>query len=68
MSRNIDGLPRHFPAGTKYILESHGSVVHRYVEFPDGRKISLPSRKAVPCSQSARHGYAGRSKRTKVAA
>jgi hypothetical protein len=49
MARNFDGLPQHFPVGTKYVVESRGSLVHRYVEFPDGRKISLPTRKAIPC-------------------
>jgi hypothetical protein len=42
-------LPARFPEGTKYVLESVGGMVRRFVEFPDGRKISLPTRKAQTC-------------------
>jgi hypothetical protein len=42
-------LPTRFPEGTKYVLESVGGMVRRFVEFPDGRKISLPTRKAQTC-------------------
>lgn len=40
-------LPTCFPVGTKYILEGRGLLVERYVEFPNGRKVRLPSRKAA---------------------
>jgi len=30
-------LPARFPANSKYALESRGLLVHRYIEFPDGR-------------------------------
>jgi len=66
MARNFDSLPQHFPDGTKYVVESSGVVVHRYVGFPDGRKISLPSRKAIPCAQAARNRYEGRSTRMRT--
>jgi len=39
-------LPSRFPVGTKYVVEAHGSYVKRYVEFPNGRRIKLGSRKA----------------------
>ena len=42
-------LPARFPDGTKYVLESDGGMVRRYVEFPDGRKVMLASRKAAVC-------------------
>jgi hypothetical protein len=42
-------LPKRFPVGTKYVLESRGAFVHRYVEFPDGRKARLGLRKAQTC-------------------
>lgn len=47
--RKSSRLPTRFPEGTKYVLESEGGVVRRYVEFPDGRKLALASRKAVSC-------------------
>jgi hypothetical protein len=37
-------------AGTKYVVESRGAHVHRYVEFPDGLRLRLTRRKAVPCT------------------
>ena len=42
-------LPARFPAGAKYVLESEGGMVRRYVEFPDGRKVMLARRKAALC-------------------
>jgi hypothetical protein len=42
-------LPKRFPVGTKYILESHGAFVRRYIEYPNGRRIELKSRKALSC-------------------
>lgn len=47
--RSTTRLPTRFPDGAKYVLESHGGMVRRFVEFPDGRRITLASRKAVPC-------------------
>lgn len=43
-------LPARVPVGTKYVLESRGKLVRRYIEFPDGRRIQLATRKAVPCT------------------
>jgi hypothetical protein len=47
-------LPAHFPIGTKYVLEGRGPFVRRYIEFPNGRKIQLATRKASSCSCAAR--------------
>ena len=47
--RKSTRLPTRFPPGSKYVLESHGATVLRYVELPDGRRVPLPSRKALTC-------------------
>jgi hypothetical protein len=47
--RKSSRLPARFPEGTKYVLESHGGEIRRFVEFPDGRRITLSKRKAVSC-------------------
>jgi hypothetical protein len=49
MPRNPARLPKRFPIGSSYVLESRGSVkgmtlVHRYVRFPDGRQVELAAR------------------------
>jgi len=46
-------LPARFPLGTKYVLESRGSVVRRYVELPSGHRINLKLRKALTCTCAA---------------
>jgi hypothetical protein len=51
--RNSARLPARFPIGTKYVLESRGPVVRRYVEFPDGQRINLEFRKALTCTCAA---------------
>ena len=43
-------LPRRLPAGTKYVVESCGAFVRRYVELPNGKRIPLRSRKALKCT------------------
>lgn len=43
-------LPERFPIGTKYVLEGRGRYVRRYVEYPDGRRIQLATRKALSCT------------------
>jgi hypothetical protein len=40
-------LPEHFPTSTKYVLEADGPLVRRYVEFPNGRRMLLSTRKAI---------------------
>jgi hypothetical protein len=47
--RKSNRLPTRFPEGTKYVLESHGGAVHRFVEFPDGSRVNLSKRKAATC-------------------
>ena len=47
-------LPTRFPVGTKYVLESFGPFVRRYVEFPNGRRIKLATRKALSCTRAER--------------
>ena len=37
----LSRLPVRFPTGTKYVLESRGPFVQRYIEFPNGRKVQL---------------------------
>jgi hypothetical protein len=44
-------LPTRFPIGSKYVLESRGPFVRRYVEFPNGRRIKLATRKALSCTE-----------------
>ena len=46
-------LPALFPVGSKYVVETCGSVIRRYVEFPGGRRVSLAARKLPP------RGYVG---------
>jgi len=43
-------LPKRFPVGTKYVVEASGEFVRRFVEYPDGRKIRLSTRKRQRCS------------------
>jgi hypothetical protein len=47
--RNSARLPIRFPVGSKYVLESHGPFVRRYIEFPNGHRVQRPTRKAVSC-------------------
>ena len=41
-----------FPVGSKYVLESRGSFIRRYIEYPNGRTVELTTRKAVSCGSS----------------
>lgn len=50
--RPISRLPRHLPVGTKYVIESDGALVRRFVELPNGERISLPTRKALLSAES----------------
>ena len=51
MARTSKSLPKQFPVGSKYVVESCGPVVRRYVEFPDGHKVTLPERRAMSCNK-----------------
>jgi len=50
MARTSDRLPQRFPVGSKYVVESHGSVLNRFVEFPNGRTVMLTKRVALSCT------------------
>jgi hypothetical protein len=40
-------LPSRFPVGTRYVIEGRaGRIQLRYLEFPDGRQVKLPSEPA----------------------
>jgi hypothetical protein len=47
--RRLTRLANRFPDNTKYVLEAHGPLVHRYIEFPDERRLELEPRKALTC-------------------
>jgi len=47
--RSTRRLPVRFPDGARYVLESDGDMVRRYVEFPGGRRVTLARRKAAVC-------------------
>lgn len=51
--RRSGRLLKRIPLGTKYVVESDGPRVRRYIEFPDGRRIPLPPRKALTCGCTA---------------
>ena len=46
-------LPKRFPIGAKYVLDGRGPTVRRYIEFPNGRRVQLASRKALSCTCAA---------------
>jgi hypothetical protein len=52
MAQTSNRLPKRFPVGSKYVVESHGPVVSRYVEFPNGQKVILAKRTALSCTQA----------------
>jgi hypothetical protein len=59
MAYRFSRLPRSFPVGTKLVIEGprggegQAQVYSRYLEFPDGTCMALPSR-AVPQSPPSR--------------
>jgi hypothetical protein len=58
-------LPSHLPAGSKYVIESHGRMkgsilMHRYVELPDGRRVELAPRLVPICKTAASNSNVGR--------
>ena len=42
-------LPKRLPRGTKYVVESAGAFVRRFLELPNGQRIALSKRKALIC-------------------
>lgn len=51
--RSFRRVPARVPPGTKYVLEGRGPFVRRYVEFPNGRRVQLETRKALSCTCAA---------------
>jgi hypothetical protein len=50
----VDRLPSRFPNGTRYVIEGRdGRILLRYLEFPDGRQISLPANLGPPPKRRA---------------
>ena len=45
--RNTYRLPKSLPEGTKYVVESAGQFVRRFVELPNGRKNSVANSKGA---------------------
>ncbi len=69
MARASRRLPERFPVGSKYVVESHGRVVSRYVEFPNGQRVVLAKRTALSCTQASARGHSrGHSHRASVSA
>jgi hypothetical protein len=55
MARKLPRLPNRIPAGATYVLEARGRVegmvlVHRHVQFPDGRQMELAARLVPTCA------------------
>ncbi|MGH6790526.1 MAG: hypothetical protein ACRECC_12705 [Pseudolabrys sp.] len=65
MAYSSHRLPSRFPVGTKFVIEGRpgkeGQVFSRYLEFPDGTFMPLPSR--PPRESAARERHARRSRR-----
>jgi hypothetical protein len=43
--RRADRLPNRFPEGTRFVIERRAGCFSRYLEFPDGRHVDLPTRR-----------------------
>jgi hypothetical protein len=54
--RTASRLPKRVPEGTKYVVESCGPIVRRFVELPNGNRIPLSPRKAVTCTCADEQG------------
>jgi hypothetical protein len=56
----FDRLPSRFPVGTRYVIEGRGGdqgqlrISLRYLEFPDGRQLTLPVDQAARMSSRRR--------------
>jgi hypothetical protein len=61
MAQEALRLPARFPVGTRYVIERRAGLISlRYLEFPDGRKVDLPSDLAPRAAASARRRRLGR--------
>jgi hypothetical protein len=57
MGCEANRLPNRFPVGTRYVIEGRGGRISlRYLEFPDGRKVDLPSDLAARTKSRASAG------------
>jgi hypothetical protein len=55
MTHQVCYLPTRFPVGTRYVIEGRGGLISlRYLEFPDGRKVDLPTDLAARSRSRAR--------------
>jgi hypothetical protein len=55
MAQEASRLPSRFPIGTRYVIEGRAGLISlRYLEFPDGRKVDLPSDLAPRAAAGAR--------------
>jgi hypothetical protein len=60
----IDRLPSHFPAGTRYIIEGRaGRILLQRLEFPDGRQVDLPTDPVPPPAPARRRMHRRRAKK-----
>ena len=68
MTTQANRLPSRFPVGTKLVIESRPirngepAILSRYVELPDGRSFSLPSRVARKTTNKVRRRLQSRRK------
>ncbi|MGI8524748.1 MAG: hypothetical protein ACR2K5_00965 [Pseudolabrys sp.] len=69
MAYSASRLPSRFPVGTKFVIEAHrgkeGQVYSRFLEFPDGTSLPLPSRRAATSRKSAAHAQRRSVKRSR---
>ena len=67
MTHQVCYLPTRFPVGTRYVIEGRGGLISlRYLEFPDGRKVDLPTDLAARSRSRARARRIGLSTRKSV--
>lgn len=68
MTTQANRLPSRFPVGTKLVIESRptqlgeSAIYSRYVELPNGRSFSLPSRVARKSPSKTRQRLRSRGK------
>jgi hypothetical protein len=57
MSASAVRLPNRFPVGTRFVIEGRAGRIHlRYLEFPDGRQVVLPSEAPARGNSRRRQG------------
>jgi len=69
MAYRSNRLPQRFPVGTKLVVEGprgaegQVQVFSRYLEFPDGTCLALPSHAAPPVTGQPRRNRRSRTRR-----